>query len=141
MRYWNDIEEKMYILRGYETNIEGKLICVRFLDGGFNTIDCKNENMMMSTGMKDKNGKEIFEGDICKVRFSNGVIAIGVVELNDGCFDINFIESTHNNKFRDYLKCYTCHNAVKIIGNIHENPDKVPSYHCSRTGINNNQQR
>ena len=62
------------------------------------------------TGLTDKNGKKIFEGDI--VNFSDNLYYIIFV---DGCFRI----------CRNRQYSYTLHNlhsAFEIIGNIHDNP-------------------
>ena len=75
--------------------------------------------VMQYTGLKDKNGKEIYEGDIVKVWEPFNVSQVAVVKFNDGCFDIVGKTLT----FRDYLKCFVANKSIEVIGNIYENPE------------------
>lgn len=75
--------------------------------------------LMQLTGLKDKNGKEIFEGDIVKF---GSLDKIGTIIFYNGCFIIEDLRFEHENKL------YTCDDGdpdtfVEVIGNIYENPE------------------
>lgn len=69
---------------------------------------------MQSTGLIDKNGVEIYEGDIIK----NSYDEIYTVKWFDAAF---YLEEKYNGGF-DYSELYFEDNK-KVIGNIYENPE------------------
>ena len=81
-------------------------------------VDCKTVGQY--TGLIDKNGKGIFEGDI--VRYQRGIdrFELMIVVWNEGTAslvlayskDMNYYETLMNTK-------YYC----EVIGNIHDNPE------------------
>ena len=83
----------------------------------------KDVELREFTGLHDKNGKEIYEGDRVKVLQSNGLPWYGVVEFIDGCFDV--VVQTRRGSVRNYVKTYVANHVIEIIGNIHENPDRL----------------
>lgn len=69
---------------------------------------------MQSTGLKDKNGTEIYEGDIVKNIYDE----IYVVKWFDAGFHL---EEKYNGGF-DYFELHFGDNK-EVIGNIYENPE------------------
>lgn len=81
------------------------------------------ETLCQSTGLKDKNGQEIFEGDV--VQFEDCFeasdflyINTGIVEWCQGGFHVTNRDSV---SMKDLLDGDLL--DVKIIGNIYENPE------------------
>ena len=73
--------------------------------------------IMQFTGLKDKNGKEIYEGDIVKI-YSNDVYSFGRVDCGTILVKFGSSEDWNNIGFNLYNK-----GIFKIVGNKFENKE------------------
>ena len=81
-------------------------------------LDCENNDisegsvkLMQYTGLKDKNGKEIYEGDV--LRFETGCLGVVIYEPPSWGVDWGGVTNFGG----------IFYNKAEIIGNIHENPE------------------
>ncbi|EIM1745213.1 hypothetical protein LMS60_002565 [Listeria monocytogenes] len=112
---YGDLVDNSHIVTGIlESNDE--YICIETWCG----ID--SETIGQYTGLKDKNGKKIFEGDI--VRNINGEYSyIGIVNKDRYTFYIKGVAPEDNYDFADVSDTVTGKSSLIVIGNIHENPE------------------
>lgn len=91
--------------------------------------------LMQSTGLLDKNGKEIFEGDIVTCEDMNQTEHKGEVIFENGTFCLRSLILNWKNERETCLiwkdgvnNWYSLENCYEfqIIGNLYENPDLPP---------------
>ena len=131
-RAWNKATKEMYGADDIiAINFEEKEICVQtiYFEQGLpdsrdlDYYDFDDIVLMQSTGMRDKNDREIFEGDIVKVtdgdertNFPDG--GIGTICGLDGIFMWYIDGQVHNGLFDISQEYY-----IEVIGNIYENQE------------------
>ena len=69
------------------------------------------------TGLNDKNGNKIFEGDIVRLTFSEEVVGKIICDINY-YFEVYLFGKTTHKSLSDYLPY-----DLEILGNIHDNPE------------------
>lgn len=95
---------------------EEQIIKATYKNGNVVKEDLKNYVLMQSTGLTDKNGKEIFEGDI--IDSTDGFLT-GVIEfrVSLGMFVSYLVE------YNNFERLCNIASSRKIIGNIWEHPE------------------
>ena len=116
-RAWDKIHKTMYEDDDIVSiDIEKKQIYVK--TPFFEQVNCysfRDIDLMQSTGFTDKDGKDIFRGDIVASRSD---LFKGVVSLRQdlGTYVINLIG------YKNFERLCNVANSTKVIGNIYENP-------------------
>lgn len=115
-RAWNKLASRMYIVN--ELHFDRGMAQYANNDNAIRFIKLENIILMQSTGLYDKNGKEVFVGDIIK--------------CTRGCPHEVYLEKEYGGTYVGgmpaiYLKGiregYAWTGAEVILGNIYENPE------------------
>ena len=110
-RAWNIVDEKMRVVLKIDFDI--KLVWLdKYVKGERRPywLEFKDVELMQYTGLKDKNGKEIYEGDIARTPFG-----IGQVFDRLGCWFVELQKELG----------YFSSSDIEVIGNIYENSDLI----------------
>jgi uncharacterized phage protein (TIGR01671 family) len=118
VRAWSKVEQKMLHVSSLhfigDSTVKEigtvELCCDSYLNDKSGMI------LMQYTSLKDKNGKEIYEGDVLRSKWGG----TGNVVFDDGAFQSRW----ESGKVKYQLSASDIENReLEVIGNIYENPD------------------
>lgn len=116
-RAWHKTWEKMGKVKRIRFDDDGNVTTVLF-EGKLLGVNTKIDEiaLMQSTGLFDKNGKEIFEGDIVKMAkdIYSDLTYYEIVRHRGGAYRL---ESNQHG-----CELWLRHTNCEVIGNIYENP-------------------
>ena len=121
-RAWNKKLKEMFEVSfiDFDTKLIGLNIDLEIIIFDFDDVI-----LMGSTGLFDKNGKEVFEGDILTDGHTLGVLrnhqTLGFYMVDEKGKE-NFLSDTVDTEGFEEAKEFM-ENSIEIIGNIYENPE------------------
>jgi uncharacterized phage protein (TIGR01671 family) len=120
-RFWNKIANRFQPSSKYAIDGDGKLVAYDYEMHEYNEpVDFSNTIIVAQqyTGLKDKNDKEIYEGDILYRSFDEGHSYKYLVGFNEVDAAFSLLE-----KNEEFSMLYVPVETFAIIGNIFENTE------------------
>lgn len=100
--------------------IEHKCLFLQLKDGTRKIINNYDwSKFMQCTGLKDKNGKLIYEGDICRNTKTDEIVSVAW----HGTFASFVWSKPKYAKVYDFGELFRAYDYYEVIGNIYENAD------------------
>lgn len=133
-RAWDKNTEDMVDVKTIDLENDGSIGCI--VDYSGINLDVSEFVLMQSTGLKDKNGVEVYEGD-CFIKIfrtieiptgKNGIEkSVGIVKFHEGAFQVR-IDGWGYELLSEVVQphIYGANNDYWeniVIGNIYENPE------------------
>lgn len=136
---WKDNCEGSFVYGSLIISKDKYYICVSALcalnccinNGMTSMIEVIPETIGQYTGLTDKNGKKIFEGDICDMCFIGNVHSMKKITILYNCVGFEPVNPNEEHPDDRCWKCFWDSYGYKlwgtdyftVIGNIHDNPE------------------
>ena len=117
-RAWDKCRDRMSVVDRVYIDTKGVRLYDEFGEywRDFNKIE-----LMQSTGLKDKNGKEIFEGDVVTNGWKRQVVTFGTQEVEEDFGSIRIYRGFNLYLGGGYPNAIM--SEFEVVGNIYENPE------------------
>lgn len=99
--------------------LDEQVVKVTYKNGNVAKDDMKEYELMQSTGFKDKNGKEIFEGDIVDYKDRKALVSW---HGSYASFIYRFVDELQKRN-AEWNPLYLAYMRCEVIGNIYENKE------------------
>lgn len=131
-RVWNKKTNKWVHGPGFEVNLFGEMILLGGFMMGISLEDLNHCILLQYVGLKDKNNKEIYEGDIVRT-YEGHVSSIFKDYCQYTAGEVAWVREGFSVCQRDigatplcvYVTCDCCPCGLEVIGNIMEHPELI----------------
>ena len=116
-RAWDKVFKEMVQVNALV--LDEQVVKVTYKNGNVAKEDMKEYELMQSTGLKDKNGKEIFEGDIVDYKGRKAVVKW---HGSYASFIYRFVDELQE-RVSEWHPLFLAYYHFEVIGNIYENKE------------------
>lgn len=119
-RAWDKPYKQMCNVSMLQFDYDGTICAAVIIEKPFNDQRlAKIDDLIIEqfTGLKDKNGKEIYEGDIVKVEGDGEIYRVKWIRSGFG------LEPRYNSPRYPVLGNVELRKKIEVVSNIHENPE------------------